>query len=229
MRLRTILVLLLALAVAGSAAYLQWRPRPVADVPEREATVPVTPPPSVLPTPPPPPPAPPGLGEVQDALDRAFAQSVAVDPHARPAFVAGDFNGDEVADMAAVVRPRGGQAAARINAELHSCARQDAAAPGGGTRPPGPAEVGAGDALLAVLHGAGPAAWRSTDGLSCFLVKNAAGGSLRVRALERLPAPVRMTVMRPHAGDVIVVDRQRAPGVVLWTGAAYAWAPDERR
>ena len=55
------------------------------------------------------------------------------------------------------------------------------------------------------------------------LVRNAVGSGMRARPLIGLPPWVRMQVARSHEGDVIVEQRGRSRGLILWTGAAYTW------
>ena len=38
-----------------------------------------------------------------------------------------------------------------------------------------------------------------------------------------------MEVTRAHVGDVLVVGRGGKPGLIVWTGAAYAWVGFEDR
>ena len=112
---------------AASALYLSRRPRPRADEPEQEKPV----------VPPSPEPRPslrlplPYRGrrssELQPALDRVFDQTLDRGPAERAGFVAGDFNGDDVADLAVAARPRDRRALARLNADFARWSVQDAA------------------------------------------------------------------------------------------------------
>jgi hypothetical protein len=225
MRFRSIITTLLALVVVISALYLWRRPRPGSEVPEREQDVVLAP--VAEPTLPPPraPLPPPALSEVQPTLDRVFAQTLRVDPAVSPAFVAGDFNGDEVPDLAVAVRPKDEGSLPRLNDRLASWGLQDAAVP-----PPPPPDkpqpvlVTLGDRLLAVVHGSGIEGWRSPETLQGYLVKNAVGPRLQPRPLAGVPDGVRMQVTRDHVGDVIATSRSGGAGLVVWTGARYLWA-----
>ena len=225
MRFRSVVTTLLALVVVASALYLWRRPRPVSTVPEREKDVVLPPPAESAPSPSRPPVPPPALAEVQPALDRVFARTVRVDLKVSPAFVAGDFNGDEIADLAVAVRPRDQGTLPALNDPLAGWGLQDAAVP-----PPPPPDkpkpvsVALGDRLLAVVHGAGDQAWRSSESMQGYLVKNAAGPGLQPRPLMGVPEGIRMQVTRIHAGDVIATRRGGGDGVVIWTGARYQWA-----
>ena len=162
---------------------------------------------------------------MQPTLDRVFDQTLTVDPATPPAFVAGDFNGDDVTDLAVAVRPRSRDALPRLNAELARWSVQDAAAPAAdAASKPEPVKVAAGDRLLAVVHGVDAGGWRNPDARQGYLVKNAVGSGMRPRPLAGVPAAIRMRAIRTHAGDVIAENRGGARGLIFWTGAAYVWA-----
>ncbi|HET6899073.1 MAG TPA: hypothetical protein VFK70_12025, partial [Vicinamibacteria bacterium] len=127
MRVRSTIVPLLAVVVVASALYLRRRPSPRVDVIETEK--------AVVPTPVEPAPSPspfriaaPALSEVQPTLDRVFDQAVVLDPAIRSPFVAGDFDGDDVTDLAVAVRPRSEAARSEINGGRPNWIVQDAAA-----------------------------------------------------------------------------------------------------
>ena len=225
MRFRSIVICLLALVVAASALHLRRRARPEVEVGEHEKGIVLPPAIEPTPLPSPSPIAAPALAEVQPTLDRVFDRTLAIDPATRPAFVAGDFNGDGITDLAVAVRARSGDALSRLNAELTSWSVLDATAPATDTSSrPELVQVAAGDLLLAVVHGAPDGGWRSPDARQCYLVKNAAGPGMRLRPLAGVPAAIRMRAHRTHAGDVIVENRGRGPGLVFWTGARYTRA-----
>ena len=99
MRLRSIVILFLALVVAASVLSLWRRPRRDVDTSEIEKGIAL--PPTTEPTPlaPASPIAAPVTSEVQPTMDRVFDRTVTMDPATPPAFVAGDFNGDDVTDL----------------------------------------------------------------------------------------------------------------------------------
>lgn len=226
MAFRSIVLFLLALVVVASALYLWRRPRPQVEVVDREKEAVLPPPTQPSPLPSPSRMAAPALSEVQPTLDRAFDQTLTVDQAARPAFVAGDFNGDDVPDLAVAVRPRNEEALPRLNAELANWGTQDASAPptDAVTRPE-PLKVAAGELLLAVVHGVEDGGWRSPEARPCYLVKNAVGSGMRPQPLARVPDAIRMRVNRSHTGDVIVEERGGARGLIFWNGARYLWSP----
>ena len=217
-------VILLAVLAAG--LYLGHRPRRT-DALHAEGDVVI--PPSLAPTPAParaamPPPA---LAEVKATLERLFGPVLVVDARSEPAFLAGDFNGDDSTDLAVVVRPASKEAVRQINGELADWGLQDALAPRLPAGAGGPAtSVSLGERLLAVVHGVGEHGWRHPEGLQCYLVKNAAGARLSTQPLADLPLDVRMHAIRTHVGEVIVADHAGAPALILWTGAAYVAAPE---
>ena len=123
---------------------------------------------------------------MQPALDRVFGRTLAVDEAARPAFVAGDFNGDGVIDLAVAVRPRDPGALSRLDGERAHWL-QDMAAPAALER--GPVTLAAGDRLLAVVHGVDAGGWRDPEAGPGHVLKNAAGSGLLPRPLASAPKP----------------------------------------
>ena len=227
MRFRSTVVALLAVIVVTSAVYLRRRPVPRVDVIETEGAV------APAPLEPGPLPSPsriaaPALSEVQPTLDRVFGQAVVMDSAIRSPFVAGDFDGDDVADLAVAVRPRSEAALSELNAGRPDWIVQDAAAQENATGKPEPVKVAARELLLAVVPGVAAGGWRNPDLRRGYLVRNAAGSSLKTRPLAELPDAIRMRTYRAHTGDVIVTNRGGQPGVVLWTAAAYIWVDLQR-
>jgi hypothetical protein len=220
MALRSVVLFVLALTVAGSVLYLWRRPRPRMEATESEGGVVVTPPPPAVPEASPVIAAP-LLADVQPTLDRVFERTLVVDASAQPPFVAGDFNGDGAADLAVAVRPRGDDALSTLNAELPPWRTQDAAAPPDASGRPAPATIASGQRLLAVVHGSQEAGWRDPSLSQGYLVTNAAATRLEARPLSAMPDHVRMNATRVHAGDVVVATRDGRPSVVFWTGAVY--------
>jgi hypothetical protein len=222
MRLRSIVVPLLALGVLGGTLYARWARHARTPVAEPEgAIVPPSPSdlsPAVTPTA-----ERPTASDVEPTLDRLFDRSLVLDQEAHPLFVTGDFTGDSIADLAAAVRPRDPDALRRLNAELPRWRIQDAAAPTDGRRAETP-KVAGGERLLAIVHGVEGASWKRPAERPCYLVRNAVGSGMRARPLSGLPPWVRMQVTRSHEGEVIVEERGRSRGLILWTGAAYVWA-----
>jgi hypothetical protein len=222
MRLRAIVVLFLALSVAGGAFYARWlrRARPPAAEPEGDIALPSPPAPGPEAAPADAKPAP---ADVQPVLDRLFDRALSVDREMRPSFVTGDFTGDALTDLAVAVRPAGDDALPQLNAELPRWRLQDATAATDGRRD-GVAPITAGERLLAVVHGVAGATWAASGDRPCYLVRNAVGSALRTLPLSAVPPAIRMQVTRAHAGDVIAQERAAGRGLIFWTGAAYVWA-----
>jgi hypothetical protein len=226
MRFRSSVLILLSVLVLTTTAWLRWRHRPWLS--EGEPAAP--PAPAGLAAEPPGPAArtaPPGRPEVEALLGRIFDRAVRIDPASDPPFASGDFNGDETADLAVAVTVPAEEAGRTLAAPLARWIIEDASSDATDDRArigSRPVSVRSGDRLLAIVHGAGPAAWRDAATSQAYLVKNASGDGLRSRPLAGLPPQIRMKVIRPHVGDVIEVARGRREGVVYWTAAAHVWA-----
>jgi hypothetical protein len=221
MRLRTIVVVVLALAVVASTLYVRWRRH--SRLPEAQPEGDVVPPPPVSEPAASTSDAAPAPSDLQPTLDRLFERSLLVDRQVRPSYVTGDFTGDSLTDLAVAVRPRDEEALSRLNAGVPRWRLQDATAaaetPGNDGTP-----ISSGDRLLAVVHGVAGAPWSGGADRPCYLVRNAVGPGMSARPLSGVPPAIRMRVNRAHAGDVIVQERGAGRGLVFWTGAAYAWA-----
>jgi hypothetical protein len=147
-------------------------------------------------------------------------------------FIRGDLNGDGSPDLAVVVRPAPGQLA-ELNHELANWIRCDP----NKVKPPAPQKHGRirlnivepsviepHDLLLAVIHGYGPHGWRNQQARQSYLLKNAAGGEMKLlkpdEAMKiagdgnRLPRP---------RGDVVRLTLANEQGLLYYTGAKYAW------
>lgn len=216
MRFRSFVVFLLAVAVVAGAVYLR---RPGNGQEKAVVLAPTT---ENSPSTPPSPVSPPTRAELQPALDRVFERTVTVDRGVPRGFLAGDFNGDGIADLVVAVRPGSGDAAPRLNAQLDRWGVHDLSAPDILRR--AAVRVAPGDRLLAVIHGAGPRAWRDPDARDGHLLKHAADPGLRARPLSSVPDAIRMRVSRTHAGDVLVTEGGGRAGVIFWTGAGYTWS-----
>jgi hypothetical protein len=164
---------------------------------------------------------PPRIDDVQLALTRAFDGTV--NPKgSRPSFEAADFNGDGSQDLAVVVVPVA-QRLPDINHELANWLIDDIRrTPRPAPAPPDvPAQVQAGDVLLAMIHGFGPAGWRSDQARQAYLLRNVPDG---LHPLPPAEAASRCGEGGPHLwGDVLAPPSCRDSGYIYWTNARYAF------
>jgi len=177
--------------------------------------------------------APPKPEEVADAVARVFANSVKPDQSHAPPFLVGDFNGDGSPDIA-VVAKASDDAMAEINNELANWTVEDPKEiPIPGTPAasqlgrPKPVKVEKSDALLAIIHGVGPQGWRNREARQTYLLKNAVGTRAEAESAEALRRSSSKPNLPPLRGDAIAVAINGRPGLIFWTGAKYAWAPQQ--
>lgn|SRR5262249_13683754 len=204
------------------------------NTPKVEKPIPVTALPSVQKPPQPnlQPPAPPTAAEVASTLQRVFGDDLLLEKGTRPAFIAGDFNGDDSQDLAMIVRPAPGKLE-DINGELANWIIQDANQyfiPPSGVHvvplpPPTAPKVAEGEEVLAIIHGHGPEGWRSPSARQAYLVKHAAATflgkspSIGQKSIRRMHLPVKT--------EIIEEMRSNKKGFLFWTGQAYAWHPSQ--
>jgi hypothetical protein len=175
-------------------------------------------------------PAAPEISEVANAVARGFDKSLTVDQSHAPAFVVGDFNGDGSQDLA-VVTKASDNALPEINNELANWTLEDPhEVPVPGTkgadqqRRTKPVRAELNDQLLAIIHGVGTEGWRNSDARQTFLLRNAVGAKATVEnaiTLRESSAPANV----PLRGDAISETVNGHRGLIIWTGARYAWAP----
>jgi hypothetical protein len=213
MRLRSLVVFLLALAVAGSALYVRRRQREAeAPTPEESVSLPSAVPGETAPASD----EVPEPEDVRPTIDRLFEGTVEVDPGPRPGLLAGDFNGDALTDLAVVVRVRDAARPPELAGVEQERGRPRRSGSRAGHR--ARREAPGGRARCARR---GLARRRAAAGLP---VRSAVGSAMRTERLADLPAHLRMRVSRAHTGDVIAEVREGRPGWILWNGAAYKWA-----
>ncbi len=174
-------------------------------------------------------PSPVGAEEIAQALARIFDKSATVDDHRSPAFVVGDFNGDGAQDLAVITRTSE-TALPEINNELANWTLEDPHDVANPAQPNAPGartktvKAGANDQLLAIIHGVGQAGWRNPEARQTFLLKNVAGTEVAVQAAARMREMSSGTNVVPR-GDAITSTFKGRRGLIFWTGAKYAWAP----
>ena len=166
--------------------------------------------------------APPGDAEVRGAVERIFKGAVTVNP--APSFVVGDFNGDDSQDLAVAVDPAPGRLG-EINDELANWIIKDpfateAASYGEARRR---VLVEEADALLAVIHGHGAEGWRDASATQTYVLKDAAGSSMKARAQRAALAAGDEAKMPRLLGDVIDETVGGRAGFLYYNGAQYLW------
>jgi hypothetical protein len=178
---------------------------------------------------------PPTKAQVEEAFHRVFGDDLIIasnDGDGHPAFIVGDFNGDQSEDLAVIAKPAAGKLD-EINNELSNWILQDAdqafipdsgkavVAPPKQQRP----RVDRGEQILAIIHGVGPQGWRNPDARQAYIVKHAAAifqgtaPSLSQKAIRAMHLP--------YETEIIKEVRNNKKGFLFWTGGLYAWHPSE--
>jgi hypothetical protein len=154
-----------------------------------------------------------------EAVHRVFKDSVTINTAIQPAFIVGDFNGDESADIAIAVKPVP-EKLAELNEEYPTWILRD---PFGPVQSAPRLRVTANDALLAVIHGYGPSGWRDSQATQTYLLKNAVGSSMATRSRKDLQKDYASKKMPQLRGDVISEAIQGQPGYLYFASATYGW------
>ena len=171
---------------------------------------------------------PPTMKEVEEAVHRVLGDNVTVSSRIKPAFIVGDFNGDQVEDLAVAVEPVSAKMS-ELNNEFANWIVQDADdffLPKPGVHAvvmPAPhvPHVEPGEVLLEVIHGFGPKGWRNPQARQVYLVKHAAanflgtGRSFKEKYIREMKLIIET--------DVIKENRGHKSGFIFWTGSNYAW------
>lgn len=174
--------------------------------------------------------APPRTEEVVAAVSRVFDKSAKLEQSGTPAFVVGDFNGDGSEDIAVVIKPSEGSLA-DINSGVANWILEDphdVQIPGTKAADqlvkPKPVKAEKNELLLAIIHGLGPQGWRDTQARQTLLLRNAAGVNGVLQAPSSASAKEKLP---PLKGDAIIEVVNGHRGLIFWTGAKYAWAPQD--
>jgi hypothetical protein len=169
--------------------------------------------------------------DVNDVLARAYRKAVAPDTSLEPSFVVGDFNGDGSEDLAIAVKPNDTMLG-EINNELANWVLEDPrniSLPGPLSNPEPPASeskpvrANKGDSMLAIIHGVGSQGWRNPEAKQTFLLKNEAANGMTTHTLRSLRTGKDRQKLPPLRGDGIQETVHGKTGLILWTGAKYAW------
>jgi len=177
----------------------------------------------------PPPPAPivqvptvvaPKLSEVNEAIHRVFKDAAVIESNSKPAFVAGDFNGDAIQDLAVVIKPAPGKLA-EMNQEFPPWLLRD---PFSAEMPKMRAlGVDENEVLLAIIHGYGPNDWRDPQATQTFLLKNAVGPTMDVHGGKEFVKANSGKKLPVIHGDVIEENLRGSKGYLYSSIATYRW------
>ena len=166
--------------------------------------------------------------DIRNAVARVFEKTTASEA-AQQSFVVGDFNGDGSEDLAVVVKPNE-NSLQDINSEVANWTLEDpskVAIPGTSSARRAvmakPVQAEKDTALLAIIHGVGPSGWRNADARQSYLLKNGAGSDMLVQTLTTLRNGKDKRSLPPLQGDAIQVTIAGESGLLIWTGAKYAW------
>lgn len=163
---------------------------------------------------------PPELPQVQEAVKRVFKEAALVDSSQKPAFVAGDFNGDQSQDIAVILKPAP-EKLAEMNQEFSPWLFRD---PLGNPESNTPRlRVAETDLLLAVIHGFGAKGWRDPEATQTYLLKNVAGSSMEAHESKDFIATNKGKKLPMLHGDLIAETIGGKPGYLYFSGATYAW------
>lgn len=174
---------------------------------------------------------PPKPEEVREAVTRVYQDAVAIDTRQSPAYIVGDFNGDNSQDIAVVVRPAKGKLE-EINNEYANWILEDPRLivlpdPNKSVQKlppnPGPVKVKADDTLLAIIHGYKEAGWRNHEARQTYMLNNAVGTSMAAEPRKDFQSATGVKNTPVRSGDVIKETLAGEQGFLYWTGAKYAW------
>ena len=169
---------------------------------------------------------PPDAAEVRGAVERIFKGAVTIVPAREPYFAVGDFNGDDSQDLAVAANPAPGRLG-ELNDELANWIVKDPFAPASSGVPYGEARrrvlVEEADTLLVVIHGYGAAGWRDAQATQTYVLKDAAGSSMKTRAQKAALASGEEGKLPRLLGDVIDETVGGRAGFLYYNGAHYLW------
>jgi hypothetical protein len=151
---------------------------------------------------------------------------VTIVPARESQFTVGDFNGDASQDLAVAVSPAPGRLG-ELNDDLASWIVKDPFEPLYSGTAYGVARqravVEESDTLLVVIHGFGAAGWRDAQATQTYVLKDAAGSSIKSRARKAALASGEKGKLPRLMGDVIDETIGGRAGFFYYNGAHYVW------
>jgi hypothetical protein len=163
---------------------------------------------------------PPAATEVNEAVTRVFKHAASVDSASSPNFFAGDFNGDNSADIAVILKPVAGQLA-ELNQQFPPWILRD---PFVRPTPRAPTlRIAENEQLLAVIHGYGPKGWRDPEATQTYLLKNSVGQDVKAQTKTEVANANKGNSSPRLAGDLIGETLQGKSGYLYFDGAQYSW------
>ena len=176
------------------------------------------------------PPAPkvirPQAANVNEAVKKNFGGAVEVGSTFKPYFVVGDFNGDGVQDLAAVVRIKAARSAlpkpVRVINPFES---------GNAVNFPAPTDNKLALILIHSWQGAGPVAFLLVGEAPILILENDRATSSRVEdrsglielISKRGRRPRGATYPRTARGDIVVLGSEVGDSQLYWNGRTYVW------
>lgn len=163
---------------------------------------------------------PPEINSVQAAVKRVFKDSAQIDTSRTPAFIVGDFNGDNSQDVAVVLKPVP-EKLGDLNVEFPRWLLRE---PVVSNEPRVPRlRVAADEILLAIIHGYGDNGWRDQQATQTFLLKNAVSNGMAVHQ-QKDAAMANQGKKQPQLrGDVISATLGGSSGYLYYSNASYRW------
>jgi hypothetical protein len=161
----------------------------------------------------------PELKDVVAAVDRVFKGSAKLVSSHQPAFLAGDFNGDESQDLAVIISPAADRIA-QMNEAMPPWLLRN---PFGNVESTPRLRIAADDVLLAIIHGNGPQGWHDPEATQTFLLKNSVGSNMQTQTASAVKTKNEGKKQPLIRGDVISEVVQGQPGYLYYGTATYAW------
>jgi hypothetical protein len=162
----------------------------------------------------------PKAAEVKDAIERVFKGAVVIDSSSKPSFIAGDFNGDAIQDIAVVVRPAAGKLD-DLNQQYPPWVLRDPFTPE--IQKTEDFRVDDNEILLAIIHGYGPNDWRDPQATQTFLLKNAVGSGMGVHKGVEFVKANSGKKLPAIAGDLIEENVRGKHGYLYFSVLTYRW------